>query len=63
VEIDQDSATYSLLEGPSLTVRHHGDEVELTAKRPEKRALPKLETRDAPAQPHGRAPRRRVPKA
>jgi alpha,alpha-trehalose phosphorylase len=62
VEIDQDGANYTLLGGPPLTVRHHGDEVSLTAGSVERRAIPALEKRDPPSQPHHRQPRRRTPK-
>jgi alpha,alpha-trehalose phosphorylase len=62
VEIDQDGATYALLDGPPLTVRHHGDEVSLANGSVERRAIPVLEKRDPPSQPHGREPRRRTPK-
>jgi alpha,alpha-trehalose phosphorylase len=62
VEIDQDGASYTLLDGPPLTVRHHGDEVSLTRGSVERRAIPELEKRDPPNQPHGRVPRRRTPK-
>jgi alpha,alpha-trehalose phosphorylase len=62
VEIDQDGATYTLLDGPPLTVRHHGDDVSLTAGSVERRAIPTLEKRDPPSQPHHRQPRRRTPK-
>jgi alpha,alpha-trehalose phosphorylase len=62
VEIDQDGASYTLLEGPSLTVRHHGEEVALTKGAAGRRPIPALEPREAPTQPKGRAPRRRTPK-
>ena len=62
VEIDQDSASYTLLEGPSLTVRHHGEGVPLALGAVERRPIPALTPREAPSQPHGRAPRRRTPK-
>jgi alpha,alpha-trehalose phosphorylase len=62
VEIDQDSASYTLLEGPSLTVRHHGEGVPLVLGTVERRPIPALPAREAPSQPRGRAPRRRTPK-
>jgi alpha,alpha-trehalose phosphorylase len=62
VEIDQDGASYTLLDGPSLTVQHHGEEVALTKGAAERRPIPVLEPREAPTQPKGRAPRRRTPK-
>ncbi|HEV7652482.1 MAG TPA: glycosyl hydrolase family 65 protein, partial [Actinophytocola sp.] len=60
VEIDQDGANYTLLDGPPLTVRHHGDDVLLTSDSVERRTIPALEKRDAPSQPYGREPRRRT---
>jgi alpha,alpha-trehalose phosphorylase len=62
VEIDQDGASYTLLDGPELTVRHHGEDVALTKGTAERRPTPVLEPRAAPSQPEGRAPRRRTPK-
>ncbi|MBB4910148.1 glycoside hydrolase family 65 protein [Actinophytocola algeriensis] len=62
VEIDQDSASYTLLEGPSLTVRHHGEGVPLVLGTVERRPIPALPAREAPSQPRGRAPHRRTPK-
>ncbi|HEX6360758.1 glycoside hydrolase family 65 protein [Actinophytocola sp.] len=62
VEIDQDGASYTLLDGPDLTVRHHGEELTLTKGTPEWRRIATLTPRDAPTQPAGRAPHRRVPK-
>ena len=62
VEIDQDGASYELLEGPSLTVTHHGDEITLTSDGPVRQPIPTLSERTAPSQPYGREPRRRTPK-
>jgi alpha,alpha-trehalose phosphorylase len=62
VEIDQDGASYTLLDGPDLTVRHHGEELTLTKGNAEWRRIATLTPRDAPTQPAGRAPHRRVPK-
>lgn len=61
VEIDQDGASYTLLEGPSLTVRHHGEGVALAPGSVERRPIPALTPREAPSQPHGRTPHRRTP--
>ncbi|MGB3442674.1 MAG: glycosyl hydrolase family 65 protein [Actinophytocola sp.] len=60
VEIGQDSASYELLEGPSLTVGHHGEGVPLVLGAVERRPIPALSSRKAPSQPHGRAPRKRA---
>jgi alpha,alpha-trehalose phosphorylase len=62
VEIDQAGAGYTLLDGPELTVRHHGEDVLLTKGNPEWRQIPAIDAREAPAQPKGRTPRRRTPK-
>ena len=62
VEIDQTGASYTLLDGPPLTVTHHGDEVAVKKGATERRAIPAIPTRDAPGQPKGREPHRRVPK-
>ncbi len=62
VEVDQEGANYTLLDGPALTVRHHGEEVTLTPGSSERRPIAALEPREAPPQPHGRAPHRRTPK-
>lgn len=62
VEIDQSGANYTLLDGPTLTVRHHGEEVELTKGTAERRPIPAIPPREAPSQPKGREPHRRTPK-
>jgi len=62
VEIDQNGASYELLDGPPLTVTHHGDEITLTSAGPVRRLVPTLPERAAPTQPYGREPRRRKPK-
>jgi len=61
VEIDQEGASYALLDGLALTVRHHGEEVALRKGAAQRLPIPKLEPREAPTQPKGRAPRRRRP--
>jgi alpha,alpha-trehalose phosphorylase len=61
VEIDQTGAAYTLLEGPPLTVHHHGEEVSLAKGSTERRPIPSLEPREAPLQPAGRKPRHRTP--
>jgi alpha,alpha-trehalose phosphorylase len=58
VEIGQGEATYTLLEGPELTVTHHGADVPITTA-PASREIPPAPERPAPVQPAGRAPRRR----
>ncbi|MFI6344758.1 glycoside hydrolase family 65 protein [Streptomyces sp. NPDC050560] len=56
VEIRSAAVTYTLLEGDPVVLWHCGEEVELSAGSPEKRALPKWTVRPAPAQPPGREP-------
>jgi alpha,alpha-trehalose phosphorylase len=58
VEIRQGEAAYQLLEGPELSVTHHGDDITITAE-PVGRPIPPAPQGPAPAQPYGRAPRRR----
>jgi alpha,alpha-trehalose phosphorylase len=58
VEIRQGEAAYQLLEGPELSVTHHGDDVVITTE-PVSRPIPPAPQGPAPTQPHGRAPRRR----
>jgi alpha,alpha-trehalose phosphorylase len=59
VEVDHDSATYALLDGPSLSFRHHGEELELTSEETVSRPIQRLAVRPAPRQPPGREPTRR----
>jgi alpha,alpha-trehalose phosphorylase len=58
VEIRQGEAAYQLLEGPELSVTHHGDDVMITAE-PASRPIPPAPQGPPPTQPAGRAPRRR----
>jgi alpha,alpha-trehalose phosphorylase len=60
VEINQDEANYVLLEGPELSVTHHGEDLTITAE-PASRHVPPAPDLPAPTQPAGRAPRRRTP--
>ncbi|MFF9311568.1 glycoside hydrolase family 65 protein [Streptomyces sp. NPDC014748] len=57
VEITQETATYTLLAGPELTVRHHGDAVPLSPDAPSAaRPVPAPKHRPAPEQPPHRRP-------
>ncbi|MFF4896385.1 glycoside hydrolase family 65 protein [Streptomyces sp. NPDC001068] len=58
VEIGADKATYTLLDGPPLTVHHHGEPVTVDADSPAVRAVPPLRPGPAPQQPPHRAPTR-----
>jgi alpha,alpha-trehalose phosphorylase len=61
VEIDQDGATYRLLEGPDLPVTHHGEDLTIAAE-PVHLPIPPAPQLPAPTQPAGRTPRRRTPR-
>ncbi|WP_073945870.1 glycoside hydrolase family 65 protein [Streptomyces kebangsaanensis] len=56
VEITQQSATYSLVDGPPLRIRHHGAPVTLHPGAPETRPVPPPAHRPAPEQPPHRKP-------
>ncbi len=56
VEVTGQEATYHLLAGDALTVRHHGEEVDLTQGQPVRRPIPAVEAGPRPSQPPGRAP-------
>jgi len=60
VEVTATAATYRLLAGEPVRVRHHGEELALTAARPVTRPIAPLVARPRPVQPPGRAPRRRA---
>jgi alpha,alpha-trehalose phosphorylase len=59
VEVEPEQARYSLLEGASLEITHHGEAIKLTAEKPVTRTIPAARAREAPRQPPGRAPARR----
>ena len=61
VEVRHEQATYSVLEGSSLEIAHHGEAVTVPADRPITRPIPPAPARDAPEQPFGRAPLPRKP--
>ncbi|MFD5543985.1 glycoside hydrolase family 65 protein [Streptomyces sp. NPDC127079] len=58
VEIGADKATYTLLDGPPLTVHHHGEPVTVDTDSPAVRAVPPVRPGPTPAQPLHRAPNR-----
>jgi alpha,alpha-trehalose phosphorylase len=61
VAIDHRQACYTLLQGASLDVTHHGTPVTLVPDEPVTRPIPKPATpAPPPAQPPGRAPARRL---
>jgi alpha,alpha-trehalose phosphorylase len=61
VEVGHKHATYSLLEGASLEIVHHGKTATVAAQRPLRRTIPRAPARETPSQPPGRAPQRRLP--
>jgi alpha,alpha-trehalose phosphorylase len=61
VEITPEQATYSLMDGDQLELVHHGERVKVDPQRSLTRPIPRAPQREAPTQPHGRAPARRRP--
>jgi alpha,alpha-trehalose phosphorylase len=62
VEVQQEQATYSLLEGPPLEITHHGEPATIGSEKPLVRPIPPAPAGDRPHQPAGRAPARRRPR-
>ena len=56
VEVRAKEATYRLLEGSPLKVRHHGEELLLTVDEAISRPIPPIKAGPRPTQPPGRAP-------
>ncbi|MER6631380.1 glycosyl hydrolase family 65 protein [Streptomyces sp. NPDC000987] len=56
VEIGPDKAAYTLLSGPSVTIRHHGTPVRVNGDGPAVCPMPPTPVRPAPAQPPHRGP-------
>jgi alpha,alpha-trehalose phosphorylase len=61
VEVGQKQAAYSLLQGSSLEILHHGKRATVHAGRALTRRIPSAPTRKSPSHPPGRAPQRRAP--
>ncbi|MEU4211025.1 glycosyl hydrolase family 65 protein [Streptomyces sp. NPDC026206] len=59
VEITGRTATYTLLDGESLGIRHCGECLTVSAGSPESRQVPAITAGHAPEQPAGRGPARR----
>lgn len=59
VEATQEAATYALQEGQPLEIWHHGTPILVATDAPVTEAIPRVPSRPAPSQPHGRAPLRR----
>jgi alpha,alpha-trehalose phosphorylase len=63
VEVDAEHARYSLVDGRSLDIRHHGERLTIEPDQAVEKSIPRLPARPAPSQPQGRAPARRRPPA
>jgi alpha,alpha-trehalose phosphorylase len=61
VEVGHKQATYSLLQGSSLEILHHGKQATVHAERALTRRIPPAPARENPSYPPGRAPQRRRP--
>jgi alpha,alpha-trehalose phosphorylase len=59
IEVRQGEATYEILDGPDVTVGHHGEQLPLVAGEPVTRPIPDAPQLPRPSQPKGRAPVRR----
>ncbi|MFF9410255.1 glycoside hydrolase family 65 protein [Streptomyces anandii] len=59
VEITQQSATYTLLSGPPMHIRHHGERVTVAPDTPTSHPVPPPRHRPAPEQPPHRKPKAR----
>jgi alpha,alpha-trehalose phosphorylase len=59
VEVDRKQATYRLLTGEPLELKHHGQPVTVTSDHPLKCPIPPPPSLETPTQPPGRAPVRR----
>jgi alpha,alpha-trehalose phosphorylase len=61
VDVRQQEARYTLVDGDPLEILHHGERVTLNRSRPLTRRIPRAPTLEPPKQPAGRAPARRRP--
>jgi len=61
VEVEPRRATYSLLEGAPLELKHHGKSITVGTGKSTARQIPRARARETPSQPPGRAPARRRP--
>jgi alpha,alpha-trehalose phosphorylase len=60
VEVTTTETVYTLLDGNSLEIDHHGKTIRLSPHEPVTQPVPSIAERPTPKQPHGRAPRRRA---
>ncbi|MFL5863817.1 MAG: glycoside hydrolase family 65 protein [Solirubrobacteraceae bacterium] len=61
VEVDGEHTRYSLVDGHSLEIRHHGDAVTVEPGQTLELPIPAQRQRPAPTQPRGRQPAKRRP--
>jgi alpha,alpha-trehalose phosphorylase len=61
VEVDAGHARYSVVDGKSLEIHHHGSRETIEPGKTLELAIPHLHPRPAPSQPAGRAPTKRRP--
>jgi alpha,alpha-trehalose phosphorylase len=61
VEVTNERASYSLIEGDALEIVHHGRKLTVRPGRPLTRRIPAQRARKPPTQPPGRAPAPRRP--
>lgn len=61
VEVDKESASYTLKHGKPISLVHHGDQFDLGEGTDVTLPIPPLARHAAPTQPHGRKPIRRGP--
>jgi alpha,alpha-trehalose phosphorylase len=59
VEIEPKHATYTLVRGDPLKIRHHGRALTVTTDKSQRRAIPPAPALERPTQPPGREPARR----
>ncbi len=57
VDVTHEEATYTILDGPGLTIKHHGEEIELEEGSPTTCKVPHRRSRPPVAQPPHRQPR------
>jgi alpha,alpha-trehalose phosphorylase len=61
VEVDHGHARYSVVDGQSLEIHHHGEVATVEPDKTLKLAIPRVPSRPAPNQPPGRVPTKRRP--
>jgi alpha,alpha-trehalose phosphorylase len=59
VEVTHAQASYTLADGDTLTIQHHGENLQLSAGQAQVRPVPQVPTQPRPSQPQGREPARR----